>query len=421
MQYIQLTKGVHLLLQPADRNRIDLEFTYSSGGGWFEQTGDKGKRHLLEHCLVSSTQTMNFAKVKDYCFANEIDLNAYTSNLTMSLVASCHKDDFGKIFDLLAEFFFNPSFRQEDLDREKEIVLREISERTGDPNYILYYDTLKQVFTEDSLINNQVIGLAEDVANTTLEDFYRLHRQILNDSHLILKFSGGGFEVDTVIAKVSQKMKQTPNLPAEPAQKLGFLPNNTFKEFTNLPYTHPLGHEHAEVTVFIPCSVNFENRPSQAVFEQLYLKYGGILYDRLRDELGLVYGISGGFRQTIQSLEIELACEIRHIKQILEEIYKTFGDFEKNFKSEKFNQMKDKIRKQKDMSTDNPKFFVDFAENRMLNFGLVEQYEDYSRRLESVDQESIKNLYDQIKQGLPFRKVLVVSKDEKIQNSKIFV
>ena len=84
-----------------------------------------------------------------------------------------------------------PVLLQADLDREKEIVLREISERSGDPNYVLYYDTLKQIFTSDSLDNNQVLGLAEEVATTTVADFTRIYQQILTDSHLIFKISGG--------------------------------------------------------------------------------------------------------------------------------------------------------------------------------------------------------------------------------------
>jgi predicted Zn-dependent peptidase len=109
MEYQQLGNKIHLILQPAERNEVNLEFTYSSGGSWFEQPGDRGRRHLLEHCLISSTEDMNFTQLKDYCFAQEISLNAYTDRLTMTIVAAGHKEDCGKILDLLLKFFFATS------------------------------------------------------------------------------------------------------------------------------------------------------------------------------------------------------------------------------------------------------------------------------------------------------------------------
>ncbi len=425
MNYIQPRPGIHFLLQPANRNRVFSEFVYASGGSWFEQGGDRGKRHLMEHCLISRTKNMNFEEVKDYCFAHNIDINAYTGSLPMSLLAHGHKDDVDKILDLLLEHFLQPNFVQEDLDREKEIVLREISERKGDPNYILYYDTLAQVFTPDSLDNNQVLGDEKDVTSTTLEDFQRMHQQMLAESHLIFKISGGGFDSQKVQEKILNYLDQVSNKSTEkngPSRHpIGYLPKNEFTNFQNLAYVHSLGHEHAEVTVYIPCQTNFDNRPAQAIFEQLYFKYGGILYDRLRDELGLVYGVSGSFRQTIQALEIELACEIRHVKKIIEEIQKTFADFDTHFKRSKFLQMKYKIRKQRDIAADNPNFFVDFTEKRMLNYGQPEEYEDYSNKIEAVSQEEIRDVYESIQSGFLQKKVVVVSSNPKIETEDIFV
>jgi predicted Zn-dependent peptidase len=427
MNYYQPAPGIHFLMQPAKRNRTYLEFTYTSGGSWFETEGDRGKRHLLEHCLVSRTHDKNFEEVKDYCFQENLDLNAYTSSLPMSLVSAGHKDDFDKLLNLLLEFFLEPTFDQRDLDREKEIVLREISERKGDPNYILYYETLNQVFTPDSLDTHQVLGNIQDVAGTSLEDLKRMHKQVLQESNLILKFSGGGFEEQEVQDKIMRAVNRLNNVKKEAAlgspqrYPVGYLPKNEFSDFANLAYAHPLGHEHAEVTVYIPCQTNFDNRPAQAIFEQLYLKYGGILYDRLRDELGLVYGISGSFRQTMQALEIELACEIRHVKKILSEIINTFSDFDRNFKREKFLHMKSKVKKQKDMAADNPKFFVDFTEKRMLNYGIAESYETYGDRIEQVSEQNIRDLYQEIQDNLPNKKVVVVSKSSRIETDDIFI
>ncbi len=414
MEYQQLGNKIHLILQPAERNEVNLEFTYSAGGSWFEQPGDRGRRHLLEHCLISSTEDMNFTQLKDYCFAQEISLNAYTDRLTMTIVAAGHKEDFGKILDLLLKFFLQPVLLQADLDREKEIVLREISERSGDPNYVLYYDTLKQIFTPDSLDNNQVLGLAEEVATTTVADFARIYQQILTDSHLIFKISGG-FSPTLGIDKINSNLDTFGLLSQTAVYPIDFSPSNQFNQFTYLPYVHPFGHQHAEVTIFLPCPVTYEVKPAQDVFKNLYLRYGGILYDRLRDELGLVYSLYGQFRKSTQALEIQLACELAHIQTIVQEIESVLSNFDRYFKPEKLNQMKDKMRKREDIAMDKPSFLADFVESNLLGFGVVQNYEDYSRKVQAVTREEIWQIHHQLNLSWPHRKVVVVSRDERIQ------
>jgi len=414
MEYRQLGKAIHLIFQPAERNEVSLDFTYSSGGSWFEKPGDRGRRHLLEHCLISSTKDMNFEQLKDYCFAQEINLNAYTDRLTMAVVATGHKDDFAKILDLLLELFLQPVLLQSDLDREKEIVLREISERSGDPNYILYYDTLKQIFTPDSLDNNQVLGLAEEVATTTVADLARIYQQVLTESHLIFKISGG-FTPALATEKIYSSLNHVGLLNQTAAYPIDFLPSNKFNQFTYLPYVHPLGHQHVEVNLFLPCPVTYELKPAQDVFRNLYLRYGGILYDRLRDELGLVYSLYGQFRKSTQALEIQLACELAHVRTILQEIESVLSDFDRYFKPEKLAQMKDKMRKREDIAMDKPSFLADFAESNLLTFGVVQNYEDYSHRVQAVTREEILQIYQHLQSGWANRKVVVVSRDERIQ------
>ena len=418
MQYQLLGNKIHLIFQPAERNEVNLEFTYSSGGSWFEQPGDRGKRHLLEHCLVSSTKDMNFEQLKDYCFANEINLNAYTGQLTMSIVASGHKEDFLKILSLLLQFFLQPVFFQTDLDREKEIVLREISERSGDPNYVLYYDTLKQIFTPDSLDNNQVLGLSEEVAATTIADFSRIYQQILTDSHLIFKISGG-FDPDIASDTIKSSLATLGLLNQTATYSVNFLPANKFNNFASLFYVHPFGHQHAEINLFLHCPVSFELKPAQDVFRNLYLRYGGILYDRLRDELGLVYSLHGQFRKSTQALEIQLACELPHVRTIMQEIESVFSDFERYFRPEKLDQMKDKMRKREAIATDKPSFLVDFAESNLLSFGVVEEYENYSHKVQAVTREEIFQIHQHLQSSWSSRKVVVVSRDEQIRQLEL--
>ena len=147
---------------------------------------------------------MNFEEFKDFQFKNNISFNAYTGPSTMGLSAEGHCSDTYTILEILLEMAFEPTFEQSILDRETEIVLREITERRGDPSYKLHYLLQNQAFTPESLVNHEVLGSAEAVASTSLEDLYRLFRDSISRSHIVLEVAGGGFENNELTAKVKQ-------------------------------------------------------------------------------------------------------------------------------------------------------------------------------------------------------------------------
>jgi len=198
MIYKQLSPQIHLICQPLKRFKVEIEIVLHAAGSIFENEEDRGKKHLLEHCIASRTQELDFQSLKDFQFSQNLLLNAYTGPQTMGLTAVSHRDDFEKSLKLLWEMATKPTFDQTILEREKEIVLREISERRGDPNYELHYFVQSQIFSKDSIENHQVLGDGEKVAQTSLKDFVKLHAQNLNDSQIIIQISGGGIDIAKV-------------------------------------------------------------------------------------------------------------------------------------------------------------------------------------------------------------------------------
>lgn len=195
---------------------------------------------------------------------------------------------------------------------------------------------------------------------------------------------------------------------------INFAPKNEFQDFDFKAIVHPLAHSHTDFYVFLKCPVSFENKPIVHIFENLFFKYGGILYDRLRDELGLVYGIQSDFDHGLQVCQLYLTCEIEYVEQILDEIDNVFSDFDKIFIPKKFEDFKNIITKKTDISKDSLKSEINFATESLTTFGIFEDYENYSKRLKSVTVEQMRELYEQIAIELANKKVVLVSKDPKI-------
>jgi zinc protease len=417
MNYIDITPTIHLISQPLDRKKTNIEIILTSGGSWFEDSEDRGRKHLLEHCIVSRTKKMDFQELKDYTFRENIYVNAYTGPKTMGFEAGGYYLDFQKMIDLILEVVFEPTFDQKDLEREKEIVLREISERRGDPNYKLHYDITKQVFTADSSDNHETLGDEKLVATTKLDDFKKLHNSNLEKSHIYICISGGGIDIDYTIKKVNDYIKDVKELftNSESKNPVDFTLPSKYLPFNILPIVHELAHKHAEVTLYLDLPISWENDPAIKIFNNLYMKYGGILYDRLRDDLGLVYGISAGFSKKHQQTMISFSSEIQNIETIISEVKNTFSNFDKYFKPQKFKEFKNVLFKQQEIAEDAPGSLINFSLNTLQNYGKLESYEEYTTRIKKVATKDIQKIYSHITQSLDTMKVVIVSSDLEIK------
>jgi predicted Zn-dependent peptidase len=423
-KYTQITPFIHLLTNDQPRAKTELEIVMTSGGSFFESDRNSGKKHLMEHCIASRTKNMDYKTFKDFQFANSIAINAYTGPLPLAVNATTHSSKFETAFDSLAEMIFEPTFDQAILDQEKEIVLREISERRGSPEYQLYYWTMNQLFPKGSLETHETLGNAAMVAETSVKDFLELHEQNLANSHLIINLSGGSVEEDYVKSVVNKYLSHSTNnikniLDIEQKNQVNYRPKSDLAKFEYLPLVHELAHEQSEITIYIPCEVNFDNLPATKIFKELFLSFYGVIYSRLRDELGYVYGIYGNFRNDLQTLEIGMSCEIKYIAPIVSEIKQMLGNWNKYFDLKKFDELKAVLTMKIDMAADEPSQANSHTEKILRTYNQIELHSEFGQRLSSVQPEDVQKLYENLMNNLEKIQVLAVSKDKTVEGVKI--
>jgi predicted Zn-dependent peptidase len=423
MKYIKFSDYIYILANNlTDRKKTEIEIIWTAGGSYFEKKQDSGRKHLMEHCIVSRTKDMNFQEFQDFQFRENIMFNAYTGPATMGVEASGHYSDFEKILDLSLETAFMPTFDQAILDQEKEIVLREISERRGDPNYQLHYQVMNQVFTKDSYENHETLGSSEQVKKGELKDFDRLHLENLSTSPVIICCYGGGVDIDLIQKKLDQIVAQKDLLQVkkmlqkENKKPINFKIQSKFKNFRKKAIVSELAHAHCEINLYIPFQKNFQNEAITRVFEELYFKYHGKVYDRLRNQLGLIYSMYGAFQSSVDCLYLNLACEKQHIKTIISEIQSIFSNFEKNFEETKLQELKNTIIKKIEITQDNPYSSINLLRNSLTNYNQIETLESYQNKLANVTRLDIKKIYQEIQSNLSNSKLVLVSKNSEIKN-----
>ncbi len=162
-----------------------------------EITYPDGIAHFLEHKLFEGQNgdaTLEFAKYG-------ANVNAYTS----FGVTSYHfntTENFKECTKLLIDFVCEPYFTDESVAKEQGIIGQEIEMYNDNPDWQLYFRTLKNLYHEHP-IKVDIAGTVDSIAKTTKEMLYECYNAFYHPSnmHLVLV---GDFEVDDMIEFIDE-------------------------------------------------------------------------------------------------------------------------------------------------------------------------------------------------------------------------
>ena len=124
--------------------RVDLPGTRAvtvlvafEAGARTERPEENGMAHFLEHLVFKGGE-----KYSDYRLVNETAermgamLNAYTSHDLVAFHITCRAEVVGEAIDLLTDFVGRPKVDQEELDRERGVVIQEIARANDQPSMV---------------------------------------------------------------------------------------------------------------------------------------------------------------------------------------------------------------------------------------------------------------------------------------------
>jgi len=179
----------------------DRRFRYA---GEFVET-PVGTAHYLEHRQFETEEGDALIRLSE----QGAWANAFTSaDMTAYYFASTSQ--FEKNLRTLLRFVSVPWFPAEGVERERGIILQELSMESDDPAAMAYYDMLNALFS-DHPIRERILGTEESLAQITAETLYRWHRILYTPANMIL-CAVGDVDPDRIAALAEAE------LPAAPTQ-----------------------------------------------------------------------------------------------------------------------------------------------------------------------------------------------------------
>ncbi len=135
-----------------------------------ESPANQGIAHFWEHMAFKGTQKRNSFHILNRLEVLGGELNAYTDKEKIMFYASLRNEHAERAIELLADITFNSVFPKEQIERERKVILEEMSMYLDDPEDSLQDEFDKIIFAGHSLGMN-ILGTEKTVGSFQRKDF----------------------------------------------------------------------------------------------------------------------------------------------------------------------------------------------------------------------------------------------------------
>ena len=280
-QVHQLQNGIRILHKPSPSN-ISHACIIINAGSRDEGQAKDGLAHFIEHLLFKQTEKRNTNQILNRLELVGADLNAYTTKEYTCVHASFLKPHLERSLDLFEDILFHSVFPEEEMNKEKEVILDEISSYQDQPDEAIN-DDFEDLLFEGHPLGRNILGTPESVKSFNKKDIQLFMKSNYRTDEIIIGIFGD-YDFKTVI-RISEKLygKIPANLPARVRKKVGpYTPKKNI-------FSKPINQAHC---VIGNQSYSFHHKHRTAFLLLNNLLGGTGMSSRLNLEIREKYGIA---------------------------------------------------------------------------------------------------------------------------------
>src|SRR5690554_1821082 len=166
---ITLKNGLRIVFKPA---ALPIAHTCMiiNAGTRDERPSQFGMAHFTEHLIFKKTQRRSTNQILNRLELVGADLNAYTTKEYTCVHASFLNEHLTRTLDLFEDIIFHSVFPENEIEKEREIILDEIASYKDSPEDAIADEFEDLVFKNHELGHN-ILGVEDSLMNLQKEDF----------------------------------------------------------------------------------------------------------------------------------------------------------------------------------------------------------------------------------------------------------
>ncbi len=186
----RLPNGVHLVVYSDAALPLACIDVWVRAGSAFEKLGEEGAAHFLEHMIFKGTPSNPRGRLDERIENLGASLNASTSRDWAHFHTTVAPRHLEVAAELLADALQNPLFEEDEMERERRVILSEIAGRRADPTQMLDDELGPRLYGVHPY-GRPVYGSAEAVAALRVETLRAFHSRLYVGGAMTVVVVGG--------------------------------------------------------------------------------------------------------------------------------------------------------------------------------------------------------------------------------------
>jgi predicted Zn-dependent peptidase len=383
-----LANGIRVVTEQMPHVRSVSLGIWIGTGSRRETSEENGISHFIEHMVFKGTTSRSAEDIARSVDSIGGGLDAFTAKEMVSFNTKVLDEHLPLAFDVLADLVRNPLFREEDIEKEKGVILEELKMEVDNPEYLLH-EIFSSNFWKDHPLGKPILGTKDTVQKFHREMLHGYYERIYSPSNILIT-AAGNLKHDHIVELARRHFDELRMSGAVPPDRAP-VPHArlVFRNKTSLEQTHlymgvpsyPLPHEDR----FICYVLNT-------------LLGGGMssrLFQNIRERLGLAYAVYSELSMYSDTgcLAIYAGTSLESARKVVDSITHEFRDLKENLVPA------EELRRAKDHLKGSFMLGLESTSSRMGNLARQELYfkrffslDDMVESIERVTAEEVQRL-----------------------------
>ncbi len=339
-----------------------------------------GVSHFIEHMLFKGTATRSAEDIARSVDSLGGNLDAFTAKEMTCFNTKVLDEHLPVAMDVLSDLVLNPRFDQEDIDKEKGVVLEEIKMDADSPDYLVH-EIFSSNFWKDHPLGRPILGTRETVKALTRDQIEEYYRAVYTPENILVT-AAGNLSHDRLTALAAERFEKLK--PAGP------VPDNAAPVTqARVALRSKKELEQVHLCLGVPCyPISHENRFHCYVLNTVL--GGGMssrLFQNIREKQGLAYSVYSDLNP-YSDTGCMLVCagtSPESVRMLVDSVLKEFSELKQQTVSD------EELRRAKDHLKGSLMLSLESTSSRMSNLARQEMH---FKRFFSLDElvESIEKV-----------------------------
>jgi predicted Zn-dependent peptidase len=380
----KLSNGIRVVCEETPYFRSVSFGVFVETGSAYENVKNNGIAHVIEHMLFKGTKNRSARQIADEMSAIGGNLDAYTSKESTSYYTRTLDTHFDKAVDIISDMIHNSLIREEDLEKEKGVILEEIDMYEDSAEDLVHEMLQKEVWKEHPL-GYIISGDKENVRRFTREEICKFMEEHYVGDKMLISVAGN-INTSRVMQFLEEKFGDI--------RQVGKGEKLTRPEYRKTFYSRHKEIEQAHLDLAFP-SIPYHSG-ERYVLAVLNSVLGGSinsrLFQKIREEKGYAYTIYsyGSSYKEAGLLQIYAATNPRQMKKMVESIYQIVQELkQKGVSYAELARIKEELKTELIIGTESSKTKMNNNAKALLQYGRIVPLEEDLKKLEEVTTEDV--------------------------------